>query len=448
MNVAGYVRVSTREQAQEGYSIPEQSERLQKYCEAKGWSLVKTYIDGGYSGAKLDRPAMQELIKECRKYDMVLVYKLDRLSRNQRDTLYLIEDVFKANNVYFSSMQENFDTSTPVGMAMVGIISVFAQLEREQIKERMAMGKEGKAKQGNWIVSTPPIGYRYVKKTDDADGHLEVREDEAAQVREIFELFLSGMSLRQICFYMDERYSGHSYYNSSFVRRILQNPVYYGMIQWKGELYPGTHNPIISEDTFLQAQRVFSRRKSLNIGKTTHLLTGIVYCGVCGSRMYYVSKGKYGYYKCGQQIRKITQHIQMKKPCNNKSIRSYLADDAVLEEIKKIRIKDISEPKQIDNSKKIEAIDKQIDRTLKLYTIGDIEISKVKRMVESLTEKKKRLQEEEARKTPVDAARRGVTALGDIFPGDDIKAQINAVRAIVERVTIADGVIDIELTFK
>lgn len=446
MRVAGYVRVSTQEQAEGGYSISEQSARIKKFCDAKGWELVRTYIDGGYSGAKLDRPAMQELIRDCRQYDMILVYKLDRLSRSQRDTLYLIEDVFKKNGVDFSSMQENFDTSTPMGMAMVGIISVFAQLEREQIKERMAMGKDGKVKEGKWIVSTPPTGYRYIKKTDDEDGHLVVIEEEAEQVRELYDLYISGMSLRQVCFWMDEHHPGHSYYNHSFTKRILENPVYYGMVRWKGNLYKGTHEPIISEETFLQAQKIISGRQGLNIGKTTHLLTGIVYCGECGSRMYYVSKGEYGYYVCGQRRRRITQHIKPKTRCTNKSIRSCVAEDAVIRELRKIRLSDIKEPKQADNTKKIREIEKQIDRAMRLYTIGGIDLAKVQKMIDDLTQKRERL--EDAPRTPVDAARRGLMSLDGIFSADDIKAKINAVRALVERVTISDGVIDIQLTFK
>ena len=102
--VAIYVRVSTKEQAEEGYSIGAQLEKLRAYCDIKGWSIVEEYVDAGYSGGKLERPAIQKLIKEIKtnKFDMVLVYKLDRLSRSQKDTLFMIEDVFHPNNVKFS----------------------------------------------------------------------------------------------------------------------------------------------------------------------------------------------------------------------------------------------------------------------------------------------------------------------------------------------------------
>ena len=178
MRVALYPRVSTLEQARDGYSINEQTERMTKYCEAKGWVVHKIYTDAGYSGADTDRPGLQSLIKDAEnnKIDAVLVYKLDRLSRSQKDTLTLIEDVFLPNDVDFISMTENLDTSTPFGRAMVGILSVFAQLEREQIKERMEVGKIGRAKEGKWCGSRyVPIGYRV------ENDELVIHEYEAIQ---------------------------------------------------------------------------------------------------------------------------------------------------------------------------------------------------------------------------------------------------------------------------
>lgn len=182
MKIALYPRVSTQEQALNGHSIDEQIERMNKYCEAMGWQVYKTYTDAGYSGANTDRPALKRMIKdiEAGKIDKVLVYKLDRLSRSQLDTLYLIEKVFLANNTDFVSMSENFDTSTPFGRAMIGILAVFAQLEREQIKERMMMGKEARAKKGHYHGSNCyPIGYDYI------DGHLVPLEFEAIQIKMI-----------------------------------------------------------------------------------------------------------------------------------------------------------------------------------------------------------------------------------------------------------------------
>ena len=155
------MRVSTQEQVKEGYSIPEQTDRLKSYCSAMGWDVFKVYTDAGFSGANTSRPALQELMRDVESHfiEKVVVYKLDRLSRSQKDTLHLIEDVLLSNGCDFVSMNENFDTSTPFGKAMIGILAVFAQLEREQIKERMQMGKDARAKQGLFHGSANnPIG--------------------------------------------------------------------------------------------------------------------------------------------------------------------------------------------------------------------------------------------------------------------------------------------------
>lgn len=132
--VFGYVRVSTENQL-ENYSIEEQISRLKSYCAAKDMILLKIYTDGGYSGGNTDRPALKQMLADIKtvNVDAVLVYKLDRLSRSQKDTLTLIEDEFLAHDVDFISINENFDTSTPFGKAMIGMLSVFAQLEKDQI---------------------------------------------------------------------------------------------------------------------------------------------------------------------------------------------------------------------------------------------------------------------------------------------------------------------------
>ena len=205
--VAIYIRVSTYEQAQEGYSIDEQKERLVQYCKAMGWVVSEIYIDPGFSGSNLERPGLQKLIAEIKAYDSVLVYKLDRISRSQKDTMYLIEDVFLKNDVDFVSMSESFDTSTPFGRAAVGLLATFAQLERENIKERMTMGMKGRARKGYWKgTSRPPIGYDY------KDGNLEVNDYEAMQIRELFTIAANGIpnmpyNVKNMARYLSQKYS-------------------------------------------------------------------------------------------------------------------------------------------------------------------------------------------------------------------------------------------------
>ena len=151
-HTALYLRVSTEAQADEGYSLAAQAEKLEAYCRMKGIDRFRRYVDGGFSGSNLTRPAVTELVEAIRagQVERVVVYKLDRLSRSQKDTLYLIEDVFLPHGVDFVSINENIDTGSPYGRAMIGILSAFAQLERENIFLRTRMGMVERVKQGFW----------------------------------------------------------------------------------------------------------------------------------------------------------------------------------------------------------------------------------------------------------------------------------------------------------
>lgn len=414
--VAIYVRVSTQEQAKDGYSIDEQLDRLRKYCEAHDWKLVKEYPDGGFSGAKLERPAIQQLIKdvEAGKISKVLVYKLDRLSRSQKDTLYLIEDVFLKNGADFISMTENFDTSTPFGKAMIGILSVFAQLEREQIRERMNMGKAGRAKEGRWMGSHKvPIGYRYT------DGRLIVDPYEAEIVKKIFEKYASGSGVVAIANDLEAHGMKSSYGEivRATIYSMLHNPVYIGKVNYSGEEYDGIHEPIISTDLFQKCQDRFEKnRQNPRFAEMTsnfyakNTFTGMYYC-TCGAhmRVFYGAKRKDGtrlkYYGCDSKA------IRGKKCLTgNGMIKADPADERVLEEIRSLLLNPLYFIKQIretrdaekepeENSEililknRIEDLEKQIEKLIRLYTIKDIDFEIVTKQISELSEEKRKLEE-------------------------------------------------------
>jgi site-specific DNA recombinase len=351
-----YIRVSTREQAEKGYSIGEQEERLRAYCSAMEWTVSKVHIDPGFSGAKMDRPALRDMLDDVRggRCDVVLVWKLDRLSRSQKDTLTLIEDEFLAHGVAFVSMLENFDTSTSFGRAMVGILSVFAQLEREQIKERLAMGAEARAKAGKWHGGGfDPFGYDYI------DGRLVVNEYEAMIVREIFDLYVNKKwSVGRIRQKMADDYKrkkiarkgGSTWSTDTMVRSVLFSPIYVGVITWKGEMYPGEHEPLISKKMFEAALRrqedtaFSSRGAQKNPFWTSRLFGGgLIVCGHCGAA--YFSKGNYSgrgenryyrpYYTCYSRA-KTNKKMIIDPNCKNKSFPVQEFDALILEEIKKL----------------------------------------------------------------------------------------------------------------
>ena len=187
-----YIRVSTEAQREEGYSIEAQTEMLKGYCISKNVTEYELYIDGGFTGANIERPEMRRLISDIRdnKINSVVVYKLDRLSRSQKDTLYLIEDVLNPAGVSFVSLNENMDTSTPIGRAMLGIMSAFAQLERETIRERTRMGMRERVRSGLWRGGgNVAFGYDY----DKGSGKLVPNAD-ADTVRLVFSLYNGGRS--------------------------------------------------------------------------------------------------------------------------------------------------------------------------------------------------------------------------------------------------------------
>lgn len=380
-----YIRVSTLEQAQEGYSVGEQKERLIAYCKAKDWLIADIYVDGGYTGSNLNRPGIQKLISETNKFDLVLVYKLDRLSRSQRDTLYLIEEVFRPNGVDFISMQESFDTSTPFGKAMIGLLAVFAQLEREQIKERTWMGRVARAKTGlHHGGGNIPIGYEY------EDGKLIVNPYEAEQVRKIYEWYLAGASLKGITDRLqDEGYTNkYSSYNSwSSVRNILGNETYTGTLHFGDIVVEDAHEAIISKEQFNAAQILRGKRQE-QYGSTAfqskHLLTGLLFCGHCGGRYYLRNTGKYSYYACYSRTKQIKGMV--KDPnCKNKiwkaqdlepiidaQIRELLSSPQMAAEVATNKAKPVPTTKNTDIERRIHDIDKQISKLMELYQQDDI----------------------------------------------------------------------------
>lgn len=420
IRVALYPRVSTQEQAKEGYSIGEQVDRLNKYCEAMDWTVYKTYTDAGFSGGDTDRPGLQAMLKDIRagKVDKVVVYKLDRLSRSQKDTLTLIEDEFLAHNVDFVSMNENFDTSTPFGRAMIGILAVFAQLEREQIKERMTMGRDARAKEGLYHGGPKsPIGYDYT------DGKLEVNPYEAMQVKELFEKFISGVPFRTIEASFKKRGLTHKNgeWSNKTLRRVIQNSVYIGKVKFDGQVYDGVHTPIIDEETYNKANMLFDDHKErfeLKGRRKTgqfNYLTGFTYCAKCGARYHHINYKKqrkkglmsYNYYCCYSRSKVVLSMI--KDPtCKNKNWKRDDLESLVFEEIKKLAtdpeylslVKDRKvKDEYIDDSisilqTEIKKIENQISKFMDLYSMESLSFEEVENKIKPLSERKKSLSAE------------------------------------------------------
>lgn len=453
-----YARVSTTEQATEGYSIDEQKERLKLYAKAHGRKDYKLYIDGGYSGASTDRPALKELLKdiEAGLIDKVIVYKLDRLSRSQKDTLYLIEDAFLSHGVDFESMQERFDTSSSFGRAMVGILAVFAQLEREQIKERMSMGKEGRAKDGRWHGGGYiPIGYDY------RDGELVINPYEAVHVREAFKLYASGQSIKQIeqTFYdlgYRHKNSFNGGYNHTTLRRLLDNELYIGIVKHKGERYRGIHEPIIDEDVFYKVKERRSRGKTSGRPSSATLLSGLIVCGECGSRYACTAHtegkdGTYRYYTCYNR-RPVNKAMYSGERCKNTNYRVDKLDEIIKGELIKLsldpsrlqegkdKLHDLKEKEQALDDQ-IEKLNRKKSRLIDLYSDGlfspDMLTQKVKAVelsLEKLEGEKRALGALQGYNKPEQI--KLVRSIGDIINRGKYEEMRLLIESLIESITI------------
>ena len=472
--VAIYVRVSTLDQATEGYSIQEQTDRLTKYCEAMRWTVYNVYTDAGFSGANTERPALQRLIKDVKagRLNKVLVYKLDRLSRSQKDTLLLIENVFLANNVDFVSMSENFDTSTPFGRAMVGILAVFAQLEREQIKERMNMGREARAKQGLFHGSCyAPIGYDYI------NGRLVINDFEALQIKRIYNDYANGKAPYTLVQELTEAGLSHKYgaWNDTTIRNVLRKKTYLGMIPHKGKWINGDHEPIISQELFDTVQSVLKRKSAVHrehnqrSGLVSSYLGGFLYCGKCGAKISKIAqkggtghKQTYNYYICNSRSKR-NKKLIVDPNCENKIWKMDELNALVFGEIGKLAL-DPSYMTQKQESKtddrtriiqtEITKLDEQITRLMDLYAVGQIPLDMLQSRIVGLTDKKARLngelqtiEQETAERLSRDDALKLVTSFGDIIKRgnfDEIRA---VVTTLIEKIVVDDDDVTIYWAF-
>lgn len=247
LRAALYVRVSTDEQANEGFSLDAQVSKLKAYCKLEGWTVSAVYCEEGESGRSIKRPQYQKMMSESDSWDVILVYKMDRIHRNSVNFAKMMEELDHKGKE-FCSVQEKFDTSTAMGRFVRDVMERIAQLESEQIGERVKQGMERKAKFGAGLLgSGHPYGY------DNKYGRLSVNEEEQYTVRAIFNMYINGTSMDRIAESLNKggvpAKRGGIWYKST-VYGILHNPLYAGYVKWDGHIRPGDHSAIIELDTF------------------------------------------------------------------------------------------------------------------------------------------------------------------------------------------------------
>ena len=263
LRAAVYVRVSTEEQAQAGYSLDAQKENLINYSIAQGWTVSKVYEDDGYSGRNTRRPGYTEMLEEQDSWDVLLVVKMDRIHRNSRNFMEMMDGLEK-NGKMFVSSSEALDTTNALGRFVVDMIQRIAQLESEQIGERTYMGMREKAENlentntGKRTMGfNPPFGYGIV------DGGLSPVADELNVVKDIFENYRNVMSIDEICTELNSngiltrRENTWNVYN---LRNILHNPVYAGYMRWDGILIGHDAPTALSPEEYNEVQEIMASR--------------------------------------------------------------------------------------------------------------------------------------------------------------------------------------------
>lgn len=446
-----YIRVSTDAQYEEGYSVEAQKLKLEQYCALHDIVNYEFYIDGGWSGSNIDRPEMKRMIEEITagKVGAVIVYKLDRLSRSQKDTIILLEEVFDPNDCNFISLNENFDTTTPYGKAMIGILSVFAQLERENIKERTRMGMQERVKSGYWMGGgRVPFGYDY-----DSNKDILVPNEHAEDVRQIFDLYLQGYSTTQLAKMFDVAGDRH-------ITNILDRVTYLGKINFNGEILDGLHEPIIDEQTWNLVQEERRKRSTKGIVTSSYLLTGLIYCGKCGARMRYQKWGKNGLkiYCCSQQHSR--PEFVVDPDCDNMKLDACDVEDAVIKDL----FNYTRQNKRIDTEinvkvtalqtlkQKYDIVSGRIKRLYNLYAQDGNEL-----LLETINENKKELEEisrqienEKKLSTVVNELNKKsktIETIEDSWKSMSIKDRQKAVRICIDRIEINDTKISIKYAF-
>ena len=273
LRCAIYTRVSTDQGLEQDFnSLDAQREASEAYIKSQaheGWRLIRDhYDDGGYSGGSMDRPALQKILAdvEARRIDVIVVYKVDRLTRSLADFAKLVE-LFDRHEVSFVSVTQSFNTTTSMGRLTLNVLLSFAQFEREVTGERIRDKIAASKKKGMWMGGVVPLGYRV------EDRALHIVEDHAEIVRSLFRRYLEAGSVVRLKQQLDHegfrlpvridgagRSTGGGPVSRGHIYKILSNPIYAGRIAHKGQAHEGQHKPIVSQDLWDQVQQCLSER--------------------------------------------------------------------------------------------------------------------------------------------------------------------------------------------
>lgn len=378
--VAIYCRVSTLEQAEEGYSIKEQERLLREYCYNNHYEIFKVYSDAGISGKDIkSRPAMQQALHDGtnKEYDMLISWKINRISRKLSDAIKIVETL-ENYGITYQSYSEAFDSETPSGKMQFQMMALVGEFERSTISQNVKMGMLAKAKAGEWCGGSPPLGYKWelMNNTNRKKSKLVIDEKEAHIVREMYELYAKGKGYKAITNEFNKkgyRTKKGRMFAVGQVSTVLTNPVYIGKVRYdvrrnwnekrRNNINPnpvivdGIHEAIIGEVLWNKVQILMSEKggKPSRLYSGEYPLTGILKCPVCGAGMVIsrtTNKRKDGtvrrvaYYACGAWKNQGTA------VCRSNTVNVEKANEVVFHELGKI----------LNNSNLLKSIVKKINK--------------------------------------------------------------------------------------
>ena len=354
MRVAGYIRVSTEEQAKEGYSLDAQRDKLISFCKSQDWTLVEIYVEEGKSAKDMNRPELQRLLSDAKtgRYDVILVYRLDRLTRSVMD-LYTLLQTFEEHNVKFKSATEIYDTTTAMGKLFITIVAALAQWERENLSERVRFGMEELVRSGKWHGGPVPYGYSW-------DGEMmHIIGEEYTILRELRRIYMSGEGFGSTAKILNARglLRRGKPWSAQSVWYVLDNPFYAGKIRYGEKKKNGKyasrkkeeHVEVIWADTgfptiftweeYLEHRDRMKRKEFYGYSKKReYWFTGVLRCARCGATLIgrpYTNKKKDGT-RSESIVNYICANRSLRKGCNLPLLRQSVAERLIMEHIQKI----------------------------------------------------------------------------------------------------------------
>ena len=387
LRIGGYARVSHEEQKKFGYSISTQVEAIEQWCKEKNYQLVKTYIDEGFSAGNMNRPQLQEMLKDLKHLDAIVFTRLDRLTRNVFEANKILQDLTNNNVSMITISEDMIDTSTANGLFIFNLKVNLAERELNLGSERIKAVFDYKVKNGQAITGTYPLGYKVATIGNEKK---VVKDPETMHiVEDMFDYFLTHQSAHKTCKYLNEKYK----FNRS----------YQGFVQLlKSEFYTGKYRdnenytePYITKETHEKILDLFKKNIRIGTNRNTYLFSGLIRCPLChyvlNSHTARVRDKKYAYYRCPNRYQ--NHYCDCNKQFSEALIEKYLIDNANSLISRHISSVERVKPNETDNTQaQLKDLKAEIDNLNYMFMKKRISVSVYDKLYEELEEKMSKLQ--------------------------------------------------------